>query len=53
MNISKKQRKMSEYSIQSDSIGFSGRKKCLRMVYNILETINLTKSEKSSIFHRF
>ena len=53
MNISKHQRKMSDYSTESDSISFSSRENVLEWCHNILETINLTKSEKSSIFHRF
>ena len=53
INISKHQRKMSDYSTESDSISFSGRENVLEWCHNILDTINLTKSEKSSIFHRF
>ena len=53
INISKHQRKMSDYSTESDSISFSSRENVLEWCHNILETINLTKSEKSSIFHRF
>ena len=53
MNISKHQRKMSDYSTESDSISFSSRENVLEWCHNILETISLTKSEKSSIFHRF
>lgn len=44
---------MSDYSTESDSISFSGRENVLEWCHNILDTINLTKSEKSSIFHRF
>ena len=53
MNISNKQRKMSDYSSESDSISFSGRENILEWCHNILESANLTKSERSSIFHRF
>ena len=53
INISKHQRKMSDYSTESDSISFSGRENVLEWCHNILDSINLTKSEKSSIFHRF
>ena len=53
INISKHQRKMSDYSTESDSISFSGRENILEWCHNILDTVNLTKSEKSSIFHRF
>lgn len=53
INISKHQRKMSDYSTESDSISFSGRENILEWCHSILETANLTKSEKSSIFHRF
>ena len=53
INISKHQRKMSNYSTESDSISFNGRENILEWCHNILETANLTKSERSSIFHRF
>jgi hypothetical protein len=53
INISKHQRKMSDYSTESDSISFSGRENILEWCHNILDTVNLTKSEKSSIFYRF
>ena len=53
INISKHQRKMSDYSTESDSLSFNGRENILEWCHNILETVNLTKSERSSIFHRF
>lgn len=53
INISKHQRKMSDYSTESDSISFTGRENILEWCHSILDTANLTKSEKSSIFHRF
>ena len=53
INISKHQRKMSDYSSESDSLSFSGRENILEWCRNILETVDLTKSEKTSIFHRF
>lgn len=53
INISKHQRKMSDYSTESDSISFSGRENIIEWCHNILDTVDLTKSEKSSIFHRF
>ena len=53
INISKHQRKMSDYSSESDSLSFSGRENILEWCHNILETVDLTKSEKTSIFHRF
>ena len=53
INISKHQRKMSDYSTESDSLSFSGRENILEWCHNILETADLTKSERSSIFHRF
>lgn len=53
INISKHQRKMSNYSTESDSISFNGRENVLEWCHNILETADLTKSERSSIFHRF
>ena len=53
INISKHQRKMSDYSSESDSLSFSGRENILDWCHNILETVDLTKSEKTSIFHRF
>ena len=53
INISKHQRKMSNYSTESESISFNGRENVLEWCHNILETADLTKSERSSIFHRF
>jgi hypothetical protein len=53
INISKHQRKMSDYSTESDSLSFSGRENILEWCHNILETADLTKLERSSIFHRF
>ena len=53
INISKHQRKMSDYSTESDSLSFSGRENILEWCRNILETVDLTKSEKTSIFHIF
>ena len=53
INISKHQRKMSDYSTESESLSFSGRENILEWCHGILETADLTKTEKSSIFHRF
>ena len=53
INISKRQRKMSDYSTESDSISFNGRENILEWCHNILEKANLTKNERASIFHRF
>ena len=53
INISKHQRKMSDYSTESDSISFNGRENILEWCHNILEKADLTKTERSSIFHRF
>ena len=53
INISKHQRKMSDYSSESDSISFNGRENILEWCHNVLETVNLTKNERASIFHRF
>ena len=53
INISKRQRTMSDYSTESDSISFNGRENILEWCHNILEKANLTKTERSSIFHRF
>ena len=53
INISKHQRKMSDYSTESDSISFNGRENILEWCHNVLEKANLTKNERSSIFHRF
>ena len=52
INISKHQRKMSDYSTESDSISFNGRENILEWCHNVLEKANLTKNERSSIFHR-
>ena len=41
-NISKHQRKMSDYSSESDSLSFNGRENILEWCHNILETANLT-----------
>ena len=53
ISISKNQRKMSDYSSESDSISYNGRENILEWCHNILETVNLTKNERASIFHRF
>ena len=53
INISKNQRKMSDYSSESDSISYNGRENILEWCHNILDTVNLTKNERASIFHRF
>ena len=44
---------MSDYNSESDSISFNGRENILEWCHNILEKANLTKNEKTSIFHRF
>ena len=53
ISISKNQRKMSDYSSESDSISYNGRENILEWCHSILETVNLTKNERASIFHRF
>ena len=52
INISKKQRKTSDYS-DKDSLCFNTRETILEWCHNVLDSINLTETEKKSIFHRF
>ena len=52
INISKKQRKTSDYS-EKDSLSFNTREIILEWCHNVLNSIVLTESEKKSIFYRF
>ena len=52
MNISKKQRKTSDYS-EKDSLSFSTRESIIEWCHNVLSSIKLAETEKKSIFHRF
>lgn len=52
INISKKQRKTSDYS-EKDSLSFNTRERILEWCYNVLNSIILTEAEKKSIFYRF
>ena len=52
MNISKKQRKTSDYS-EKDSLSFNTRESILEWCHNVLNSIKLTEMEKKSIFYRF
>ena len=50
INLSKKQRKLSDYS-NDEGIAFSSRESILNWAEKVLSSVNLT--EKESIFHRF
>ena len=52
MNISKKQRKTSDYS-EEDSLPFKTRESIIGWCHNVLDSIKLTETEKKSIFYRF
>ena len=52
INISKKQRKTSDYS-EKDSLSFNTRESIIEWCHNVLNSIKLTETEKKSIFHRF
>jgi hypothetical protein len=52
INISKKQRKTSDYS-EKDSLSFNTRESIIEWCHNVLSSIKLTETEKKSIFHRF
>ena len=52
INISKKQRKTSNYS-EKDSLSFNTRETIIEWCHNVLNSIKLTETEKKSIFHRF
>ena len=52
MNLSKKQRKTSDYS-DKDSLCYKSRETILAWCQNVLNSIKLTDLEKNSIFYRF
>ena len=52
MNISKKQRKTSDYSDEG-SLPYNTRESIIGWCYNVLNSIQLTEAEKKSIFYRF
>ena len=52
INISKKQRKTSDYS-ENDSLSFNTRESIIGWCHNVLDSIKLTETEKKSIFYRF
>ena len=52
INLSKKQRKLSDYS-NDEGIAFSSRESILNWAEKVLGSVNLTEKEKESIFHRF
>lgn len=52
INLSKKQRKMSNYSSE-DNLAYTSREGILNWCEKVLSSINLTPLEKQSIFHRF
>ena len=52
MNISKKQRKTSDYSDEG-SLSYNTRESIIAWCYNVLDSIKLAEAEKKSIFHRF
>lgn len=51
--LSTKQRKMSDYSADEEGIGFTGRESIIEWCHSVVDSINLNKAEKLSIFHRF
>jgi hypothetical protein len=53
INLSKRQRKLSNYSEDSNGIAFSSRDSILNWVENVLNSVDLNNNEKDSIFHRF
>ena len=53
INLSKKQRKLSNYSEDSNGIAFGSRDSILNWVENVLNSVDLNNKEKDSIFHRF
>ena len=52
INISKRQRKLSNYS-NDDGIAFPSRESILNWAENVLKSVNLNEKERESIFHRF
>ena len=52
INISKKQRKLSNYS-NDDGIAFNSRESILNWADNVLKSVNLNENERESIFYRF
>ena len=52
INISKKQRKLSNYS-NDDGIAFPSRESILNWAENVLNSVNLNEKERESIFYRF
>ena len=52
MNISKKQRKTSNYSDEG-SLSYNTRESIIGWCYNVLDSIKISEAEKKSIFHRF
>ena len=53
LNISKKQKKLNNYKDQKESISFSEREGVISWCLSLLETVELSKFQKTSIFHRF
>lgn len=53
LNISKKQKKLNNYKDQKDSIAFTERENVISWCLSLLETVELSKEQKTSIFHRF
>ena len=52
LNVSKNQRKMSNYNKESN-VGYNSRNNILKWSEQLLSSINLKDFEKQSIFHRF
>ena len=52
INISKRQRKLSNYS-NDDGIAFPSRESILNWAENVLNSVNLNEKERESIFYRF
>lgn len=53
INLSKKQRKMSNYSEDENSLGFTSRENSIDWCLRTLDSFKLTNEQKVSIFHRF
>ena len=53
MILAKKQHKLNDYSNNKESITFSERQKVFQWCIEVLEPLELSENEKTSIFHRF
>ena len=53
LNIYKKQKKLNNYKDQKDSLTFQERESVISWCLSLLETVELSENQKTSIFHRF